>query len=97
MSIQLQSIHQAAGYGIGQNYINDKITTAVKLPNGTTQAVTCTIQDPITDYESKVGNIQDLRPSGYADVHDQLCRYLCNCVCHPATGPQRMAYFQHRE
>jgi cell surface protein SprA len=47
---------------IGQNYINDKITTAVKLPNGTTQAVTWyQFRIPITDYESKVGNIQDFK------------------------------------
>ena len=47
---------------VGQNYVNDKITTNVKLANGTTQAVTWyQFRIPITDYQSKVGNIQDFK------------------------------------
>jgi len=47
---------------VGQNYINDKITANVKLPNGTTQSVTWyQFRVPITDYTSKVGNIQDFK------------------------------------
>jgi cell surface protein SprA len=47
---------------VGQNYINDKVTAQVKLPNGTTQAVNWyQFRIPITDYQSKVGNIQDFK------------------------------------
>ncbi|MCO5937361.1 cell surface protein SprA [Mucilaginibacter sp. RB4R14] len=47
---------------IGQNFINDKITSNVKLPNGTTQAVTWyQFRVPINEYQSKVGNIQDFK------------------------------------
>lgn len=47
---------------IGQNYVSDKVTSNVKLPNGTTQAVTWyQFRVPITDYQSKVGNIQDFK------------------------------------
>ncbi|WP_449288931.1 T9SS outer membrane translocon Sov/SprA [Mucilaginibacter litoreus] len=47
---------------VGQNYVNDKITANVKLPNGSTQAVTWyQFRIPITDYSSKVGNIQDFK------------------------------------
>ncbi|WPU99754.1 cell surface protein SprA [Mucilaginibacter sp. cycad4] len=47
---------------VGQNYISDKVTAQVKLPNGTTQAVNWyQFRIPITDYQSKVGNIQDFK------------------------------------
>jgi cell surface protein SprA len=47
---------------IGQNFINDKVTSNIKLPNGITQAVTWyQFRIPITDYQSKVGNIQDFK------------------------------------
>ncbi|MET3978375.1 cell surface protein SprA [Mucilaginibacter sp. UYP25] len=47
---------------IGQNFINDKITSNVKLPNGTTQPVTWyQFRVPINEYQSKVGNIQDFK------------------------------------
>jgi cell surface protein SprA len=47
---------------VGQNYISDKVTSNVKLPNGTTQAVTWyQFRIPINDYQSKVGNIQDFK------------------------------------
>ncbi|RYF48144.1 MAG: cell surface protein SprA, partial [Cytophagaceae bacterium] len=47
---------------IGQNFINDKITSNIKLPNGTTQAVTWyQFRVPINEYQSKVGNIQDFK------------------------------------
>jgi cell surface protein SprA len=47
---------------IGQNYVSDKVTSNVKLANGTTQAVTWyQFRIPITDYQSKVGNIQDFK------------------------------------
>ncbi|HEX8018350.1 cell surface protein SprA, partial [Mucilaginibacter sp.] len=39
-----------------------KVTAQVKLPNGTTQAVNWyQFRIPITDYQSKVGNIQDFK------------------------------------
>lgn len=47
---------------VGQNYINDKITSQVKLADGTTQSVTWyQFRIPITDYTSKVGNIEDFK------------------------------------
>jgi cell surface protein SprA len=47
---------------VGQNYISDKVTSNVKLANGTTQAVTWyQFRIPINDYSSKVGNIQDFK------------------------------------
>nr|WP_261382295.1 cell surface protein SprA [Mucilaginibacter achroorhodeus] len=47
---------------VGQNFINDKITANVKLPNGETQSVTWyQFRVPITEYSSKVGNIQDFK------------------------------------
>lgn len=47
---------------VGQNNISDKVTASVKLPNGTTQLVNWyQFRIPITNYESKVGNIQDFK------------------------------------
>jgi len=47
---------------VGQNYISDKVTSNVKLANGTTQPVTWyQFRIPINDYQSKVGNIQDFK------------------------------------
>ena len=47
---------------VGQNYIADKVTSAVKLPNGTTQNVDWyQFRIPINSYTSKVGNIQDFK------------------------------------
>jgi cell surface protein SprA len=47
---------------VGQNFINDKITSAVKLPDGTTQEVTWyQFRVPIAGYQSKAGNIQDFK------------------------------------
>ncbi|MDN3581108.1 cell surface protein SprA [Mucilaginibacter flavus] len=47
---------------VGQNNISDKVTANVKLPNGTTQAVTWyQFRIPINGYDSKVGNIDDFK------------------------------------
>ncbi|MDB5286039.1 MAG: cell surface protein SprA [Mucilaginibacter sp.] len=47
---------------IGQNFISDKVTSQVKLANGSTQAVTWyQFRIPINDYQGKVGNIQDFK------------------------------------
>ncbi|WP_235985886.1 T9SS outer membrane translocon Sov/SprA [Mucilaginibacter segetis] len=47
---------------VGKNYISDKVTSNVKLANGTDESVTWyQFRIPITDYESKVGNIQDFK------------------------------------
>nr|WP_224746314.1 cell surface protein SprA [Mucilaginibacter glaciei] len=47
---------------VGQNFINDKVTSQVKLADGTTQAVTWyQFRIPINDYQGKVGNIQDFK------------------------------------
>jgi cell surface protein SprA len=47
---------------VGQNFINDKITSQVKLANGTTQSVTWyQFKIPIANYTSKVGNIEDFK------------------------------------
>lgn len=47
---------------VGQNNISDKVTATIKLPNGTTQSVNWyQFRIPITDYQSKVGNIDDFK------------------------------------
>jgi cell surface protein SprA len=47
---------------IGQNFVNDKVTSQVKLPNGQTQAVTWyQFRVPIQSYQAAVGNIQDFK------------------------------------
>lgn len=47
---------------VGQNFIADKVTSQVKLANGTTQAATWyQFRVPIKSYQSKVGNIQDFK------------------------------------
>jgi len=47
---------------VGQNFINDKVISQVKLPNGTTQNVTWyQFRVPIHAYQSAVGNIQDFK------------------------------------
>ena len=51
-----------AGMVVGQNFINDKVTSQVKLPNGTTQNVTWyQFRIPINAYNQAVGNIQDFK------------------------------------
>lgn len=51
-----------AGMEVGQNFITDKVTSQVKLANGNTQAVSWyQFRIPITQYEKKVGNIQDFK------------------------------------
>ena len=51
------------GMDVGQTqFITDKVTSQVKLANGNTQAVTWyQFRIPITQYEKKVGNIQDFK------------------------------------
>ncbi|RCH54663.1 cell surface protein SprA [Mucilaginibacter hurinus] len=47
---------------VGNNRIVDKVTSQVKLADGTTTAVTWyQFRVPITEYESTVGNIQDFK------------------------------------
>jgi cell surface protein SprA len=47
---------------VGQNYVNDKVTSQVKLADGTTQSVTWyQFRIPITAYQSAVGGIQDFK------------------------------------
>jgi cell surface protein SprA len=48
---------------IGQNFVNDKVTSQVKLPNGQTQSVTWyQFRIPInSDQKTSVGNIQDFK------------------------------------
>ncbi|HVV54955.1 MAG TPA: cell surface protein SprA, partial [Mucilaginibacter sp.] len=47
---------------VGQNFINDKVTSQVKLPDGQTQSVTWyQFRIPISGYQSVVGNIQDFK------------------------------------
>ncbi|HVS94439.1 MAG TPA: cell surface protein SprA [Mucilaginibacter sp.] len=62
---------------VGQNFINDKVTSQVKLPNGQTQSVTWyQFRIPINNYQSAVGNIQDFKSirfirmfmTGFADT-----------------------------
>lgn len=47
---------------VGQNFITDKVISQVKLANGNTQAVSWyQFRIPISQYQSKVGNIQDFK------------------------------------
>ncbi len=47
---------------VGQNFIADKVTSSVKLQNGTTSNVTWyQFRIPITSYQAKYGNIQDFK------------------------------------
>jgi len=47
---------------VGQNFVNDKVTSQVKLANGVTQAVTWyQFRIPISAYLSAVGGIQDFK------------------------------------
>ncbi|MDB5030903.1 cell surface protein SprA [Mucilaginibacter sp.] len=47
---------------VGQNFVNDKVTSQVKLADGSTQSVTWyQFRIPITAYQSAVGGIQDFK------------------------------------
>src|SRR6202012_4822682 len=47
---------------VGQNFVNDKVTSQVTLANGNKQAVTWyQFRIPINNYQSAVGNIQDFK------------------------------------
>jgi cell surface protein SprA len=47
---------------IGQNFVNDKVTSQVKLANGTTTAVTWyQFRIPINSYQQAVGGIRDFK------------------------------------
>jgi cell surface protein SprA len=51
---------------VGQNFISDKVTSQVKLANGTTTAVTWyQFRIPITAYDSTIGGIQDFKSIRY--------------------------------
>ncbi|MDB5023166.1 MAG: sprA [Mucilaginibacter sp.] len=47
---------------VGQNFVNDKVSSQVKLANGQTQSVTWyQFRIPLNNYQSAVGNIQDFK------------------------------------
>ena len=47
---------------VGQNFVNDKVTSAVKLANGTTQTYTWyQFRIPIYNYQTAYGGIQDFK------------------------------------
>lgn len=51
---------------VGQNFINDKVTSQVKLADGTTQNVSWyQFRVPIAAYQSREGNIQDFKAIRY--------------------------------
>lgn len=51
---------------IGQNFINDRVTAQVRLPDGTTQSVNWyQFRVPIAGYNSREGNIQDFKAIRY--------------------------------
>jgi len=51
---------------VGKNFISDKVTSQVKLANGTEQKVTWyQFRVPINSYESSVGGIQDFKSIRY--------------------------------
>lgn len=52
---------------VGQNFITDKVTSTVKLPNGLSQQVSWyQFKIPISQYQQKVGNIQDFKSIRFA-------------------------------
>ncbi|MBC8051523.1 MAG: cell surface protein SprA [Sphingobacteriaceae bacterium] len=62
---------------VGQNYVTDKVTSNVKLPNGLTQPVSWyQLKIPLSDFTDKVGNIEDFKSirfvrmfmTGFADT-----------------------------
>jgi len=54
------------GMVIGQNFITDKVTSQVKLPNGTNTTVTWyQFRVPITSYTTTYGGIQDFKSIRY--------------------------------
>jgi len=51
---------------VGKNFVSDKVTSNVKLPNGLTQAVTWyQFRVPINSYQQAVGGIQDFKSIRY--------------------------------
>ncbi len=51
---------------VGQNFVNDKLTSQVKLADGTTQNVTWyQFRIPIASYQSAIGGIQDFKAIRY--------------------------------
>ncbi|QJD98405.1 cell surface protein SprA [Mucilaginibacter robiniae] len=51
---------------VGQNYVTDKVTSTVKLSDGTSQTVNWyQFRVPIVDYTSKTGNIEDFKSIRY--------------------------------
>ncbi|POY39412.1 cell surface protein SprA [Solitalea longa] len=47
---------------VGQNFLNDKVTTNVKLQNGKVQPTTWyQFRIPVSEFQTRVGNIQDFR------------------------------------
>lgn len=51
---------------VGKNFVSDKVTSQVKLANGTTQSVTWyQFRIPINAYQSTVGGIQDFKSIRY--------------------------------
>ncbi len=51
---------------VGQNFVNDKLTSQVKLADGTTQSVNWyQFRIPVTSYQSTVGGIQDFKAIRY--------------------------------
>jgi cell surface protein SprA len=75
-----------AGLVIGQNFITDKVTSTVKLPNGTTTTVNWyQFRVPIMQYDSVVGGIQDFKSIRY------MRTYLTNFA---DTAILRLAQYQ---
>ncbi len=59
-----------AGMVVGSNYISDKVTSQVKLANGTTTSVTWyQFRVPINSYTSAVGGIQDFKSIRYMRMY----------------------------
>jgi len=55
---------------VGTNFISDKVTSQVKLPNGATQSVTWyQFRVPLNSFESTVGGIQDFKSIRYMRMY----------------------------
>lgn len=54
---------------VGKNFVSDKVTSQVKLANGTTQSVTWyQFRVPINSYQQAVGGIQDFKSIRYMRI-----------------------------
>ena len=78
---------------VGQNFINDKVTSQVKLPNGTTQTVTWyQFRVPINSYQAAVDGIQDFKSIRFMRMFmTNFADTAISAFCNLAIGTGRLA------